>query len=232
VRRTSGAQNVTTRETKRLKEREKDKEYRRLTLNRADLHSFQSADRDEGQAQSVGRNGGSVTNEHGARFSPAHSVPSPFRQPDAAAILPVSPGRMGSWISHQVDSVFEIALVNEGRTHKHRVFEGLRVSQLAVEADGILSLAPDGVVLMLFSTAPIMLYRTQTLAGPPRVNPNATVFVFVVMGIPEARSPIPGAQSPYTAKGGGAFRVAHGGCASNALQIVGNFQTPQIRWYV
>ena len=36
VRRASGVENVTTRETKRPKEREKEKEYRRRTLTRAD----------------------------------------------------------------------------------------------------------------------------------------------------------------------------------------------------
>jgi hypothetical protein len=36
VRRASGVENVTTRETKRPKEREKDREYRRRTLTRAD----------------------------------------------------------------------------------------------------------------------------------------------------------------------------------------------------
>jgi hypothetical protein len=198
VRRASGVQNMKMRETKRPKEREKDKEYRRLTLNRADLHSFQFTDGDEGQAQSVGRNRGLVTNENGSRFSPAHSVPSLFGQPYAAAVLSMSPGKLGSRSSLQADPVYEIALVNEGRTHRYRVFEGLRVLQLAVEA----------VVLMLFPMAPVTLDGTRTLAGPPRVNPNATVFVFVVMGIPEVRSPIPAGRSPHTREEG---RISHQG---------------------
>ena len=40
VRRLSGIENVTTRETKRPKERNKDKEYRRLTLTRSDMPSI------------------------------------------------------------------------------------------------------------------------------------------------------------------------------------------------
>ena len=46
-RRTSGIQNVTMRETKRPKEREKDKEYRRLTLTRADVSFSQFQGRAE-----------------------------------------------------------------------------------------------------------------------------------------------------------------------------------------
>jgi hypothetical protein len=226
VRRISGVQNVTTRETKRPKEREKDKEYRRLTLTHTDFHSLQFADRDEGQTHFAGRNGGSVTDGHGSRFSPAHSVPSPFGQPNEAADPSISPGRQGSRGSPQADQIYEINLVNEGRTRKHRVFEGLRVSQLVVEAAGVFSLDANGVVLMLFYTAPVTLDREKTLAGPPRVNPNATVFVFVVMGIPAARSPIPEERSLDT------VREKDGGSdtSKDAFQIVGNVQASGIGW--
>jgi hypothetical protein len=227
VRRTSGVQNVTTRETIRPKEREKDKEYRRLTLNRTDFHSLQLADRDEGQAQFVGRNGGSVTNEHGSKFSPAHSVPSPFGQPNEAMVLSSSPGKLGNRNSPQADPVYEITLVNEGRTQRHRVFENLRVSQLAVEAAGVFSLDPNAVVLMLFSTALVTLDRKRTLVGPPRVNPNATVIVFVVMGIPVVRSPIPADRSPYTARGGDNFAPGTREVPRMHSKLLGTFKLPK-----
>jgi hypothetical protein len=65
-RRTSGVHNVTIRETKRPKEREKDKEYRRLTLTSADVSFSQFQGRAEvhSSPRTFGGNGRETTQSH------------------------------------------------------------------------------------------------------------------------------------------------------------------------
>jgi hypothetical protein len=81
--------------------------------------------------------------------------------------------------------VFEIALVNNGRTQQHQVYATMPVSQLVVEAARIFSLNPARLILTLASAAPETLDRGATLQEPPRVCPHATVFVFVAEVFPE-----------------------------------------------
>ncbi len=73
---------MTARENKRPKEREKDKEYRRLTLTRADVFFPLSTDRAEVQSSPVRRQGGSE--EYVSDVSPYQSVPSPFARQGAS----------------------------------------------------------------------------------------------------------------------------------------------------
>jgi hypothetical protein len=180
VRRKSGIQDVTTRETRRPKEREKDRDYRRLTLTRADfpLPSPSSTGKSTGP-------GGDVR-----EVSPVPSVPSPNgqRYGDQVSYLPGT--QRGGVVSftrepspYSSDPDFEIQLVHEGRTVRHQVYLEMMVSQLVGEAAAIFRLEARTVVLMLFSGTPANLDRARTSAGPPRVVPDATVFVFAVMGL-------------------------------------------------
>jgi hypothetical protein len=206
VRRQSGIHNVTTRETKRPKEREKDKEYRRLTLSRADFPLPQTS-----LAGKVGGAGGDGFQLGSGPFSSPFSVPSPTRQEllDGSRFSPR--GTNGGVSAEQgfpdrsdtdfrpydrgfhaggfpatredagrQDDNFWILLIHEGVTVRQHVTERMSVLQLTMGAAGHFGLEPDTVVLMLFSGAPVTLDRARTLAGPPRVLLGSTVFVFTM----------------------------------------------------
>jgi hypothetical protein len=188
VRRLSGVQNVMNRETKRPKERAKDQEYRRLTLTSTDLPLCQFTGRG-GPGGFIypspgGRNGGSIGNV--SRVSPTQSVPSPHGHRSSEG-FPLRSGQQGTR-SSGFDPVFDIALVHEGQTQRHRVHETMAVAQLVEEAAGIFSLDSRVIVLMLFTATPATLDRARDLAGPPRVGPNSTVMVFAVGSIPAERN--------------------------------------------
>jgi hypothetical protein len=137
--------------------------------------------RSEVRSSPDGRQGESE--ECASYFSPHQSVPSPFARRGASAVHQ-SPGQQRQ-IPRSPDAVFEIALVNNGRTQQHQVYETMPVSQLVVEAARIFSLNPAMLILTLASAAPETLDRGSTLQGPPRVTPQATVFVFVAEVFPE-----------------------------------------------
>ena len=81
ARRASGVENVTARETKRPKERQKDKEYRRRTLTHADNSFPILVDRTGVHAWPVGESRASYENVvHGGSLFSHQSVPSPFEQ--------------------------------------------------------------------------------------------------------------------------------------------------------
>jgi hypothetical protein len=111
VRRMSGVTNVTTRETKRPKERRKDKEYRRMTLNHSNLPQFAPPDLTRA---GFGQSSVERLNGSGRRIdaSPASSVPSPFLPKSSGG--PSSPFVGG--FQPAANSLFEIKLVHEGRT--------------------------------------------------------------------------------------------------------------------
>ncbi len=182
MRRLSGIQNVTNRETKRPKERAKDQEYRRRTLTSTDLPLCQFTGRGGSGGYAypspAGRNGGSI--EDVSRVSPTRSVPSPHGHQNSGGIQPQS-GEQGTRLSG-FGQTFDIALVHEGQTQRHRVHETMAVVQLVEEAAGIFYLDPRVVVLMLFTATPATLDRARDLTGPPRVGPNSTVMVFAVGG--------------------------------------------------
>jgi hypothetical protein len=189
VRRASGVENVTTRETKRPKEREKDKEYRRRTLTHADSSFPIFADREGVQTWPIEVSRASYENVvHGGSFSPHRSVPSPFEQrTDAvASVREMATGNgktdLGQESPRQGQG-FEVNLVHAGQTVRQLVHEDMMVGQLAIMAAGIYDLDPYTVVLLLFGMDPCTLDRMLFLRGPPRVGPNATVMVFVVPGL-------------------------------------------------
>jgi hypothetical protein len=119
VRRESGIHNVTIRETKRPKEREKDKEYRRLTLTSANPPFCQFHDRTVSGQPPTERSQGLV--KDGSRTSPAQSVPSPAGQQGATSVSTPPGDRNAGGIFFTaggrpyVDPLFEITLIYEGR---------------------------------------------------------------------------------------------------------------------
>ena len=175
VRRLSGVENITTRETKRPKERNKDKEYRRLTLDRSDLPSF---------APPVLGGLGSRPFDDGFNMGfHASPLPAPSPSPQGG-----SKGGLSGASSSGSNTSFEIRLVCEGRSVTQQVSDSLPVVYLVYEASALFGIDPDSIQLMYFSMTPVMLDRARTLLGPPRVTPNSTIFVFRFPGLPVPRN--------------------------------------------
>jgi hypothetical protein len=118
---------------------------------------------------------------------PARSVPSPHVHHGSGGFPPLSGGQ--GMRSPGFAPMFDITLVHEGQTQRHRVHETMAVTQLVGEAAVIFSLDPRTLVLMLFTATPTTLDRARDLTGPPRVGPNSTIMVFAVRGIPAERNP-------------------------------------------
>jgi hypothetical protein len=178
VRRMSGVENITTRENKRPKERNKDKEYRRLTLPSSNVPSSVPFSSDIVGAQRLSVAKAVPSNGQGGLSSSFVSTPSPSGERGGGhsafrSRTPVSP-----------TFPFEIKLVYEGRTVVCSVSERMSVFSLIQEASNAFHLDPTTVILMLFSMTPTTLDRNPTLFGPPRVAPNSTVLVFVVHSQP------------------------------------------------
>ena len=149
-------QNITVRESRQPKERQRDKDYRRATLSSAN-----------GFPITLPLSGPVDIPEQAPRLrgSPARSVPSPL---------------LGSDSSSGKSSVFEINLICNGQTVRHEVYDSMPVAQLMDEARAVFTLAQCPVILMLFGMTPSTLDQSRSLSGPPRVGANATVFVIPV----------------------------------------------------
>ncbi len=224
VRRESWIDNVKTRETKRPKEREKDKEYRRLTLTSANVPFCQFHDRTVSRSHPAERSQGLVQDVF--RTSPAQSVPSPAGQQGAtsASTPPGDRNAGGSFFTAgrrpYVDPSFEITLIYEGRQVRHEVSESLPVSSLMNDAGRIYRIDPNALILMLFSASPTILNRMLTLRGPPWVVPNSSLFVFVAANTSEGRL-------TYPAMGGERFQLDVAAVPKMHSKLLGTFKLPK-----
>ena len=176
-------QNVTQRDSKRPKERLRDKAYKArfsmgssAGINRSPPtpvyfppplggHSWPKEDGLVPSAPTVS-----------AVFSHAQFHGSPSRGSQRGAYSQAPP-----------DDPFEIMLIFEGNSVTHRVWSTMTVHQLTTEAGSIFGLDPSEIVLLLFSTVPITLQRDATISGPPRVLHGARVMVFHIPGSAFAR---------------------------------------------
>ncbi len=168
---------MTERDTKRPRDRPKDMDYRRrfsttdLPINFVLPPERHSAIRDsQSRVPSWPDNelvsgGNVVIGDLGRRgvvrdgrivFTPVPSVLSPNGTP------------------------FGIKLVHMGQKVLHQVRDRTLVSRLAEEAGAILGLDPEFIVLMICTPSPEILDKRATLAGPPRVLSNASVYVCFV----------------------------------------------------
>jgi hypothetical protein len=157
VRRLSGVENMTTRETKRPKERNKDKEYRRLTMTRSDMPPV---------VPPVSESVGARVLDNGS-LRQFYASPTPVPSPSSSG----QPGGPQTHFSGEPLSSpnlpFTIQLVCEGRSVSQQVTERLPVVYLVYEASAIFGINPDDIQLMYFSMFPTMLDRASTLSGPP-----------------------------------------------------------------
>ena len=182
-------QNVTERDTKRPRDRPKDMDYRRrFSISDLPVNFIPPPERHSAIRESQSRvpswpdneraSGGNVViSDLGRRgvvrdgrivFTPVPSVLSPNGAP------------------------FGIKLIHMGQEVLHQVRDRTLVSRLAEEAGAIFGLDPEFIVVMICTPSPEVLDKRATLAGPPRVFPNVSVYVcFVRTGAPPNYTPPP-----------------------------------------
>jgi hypothetical protein len=113
--------------------------------------------------------------------SPSLSVPSPL-----ANLGSMSPTRR----------VFDITLIYSGRNVRHQIYDSMPVATLMEEAGGIFGLNPSHMILMLFTGTPTTLPPSGSVYGPPRVEENATVFVFMTQAVSQNNASLFRPQPP------------------------------------
>ncbi len=100
---------------------------------------------------------------------------SQFRQRSPALSVP-SPRT----IQGGTETPFSITLVFEGQSVSHRVWATMPISQLISEAGDIFGLDKHLILLVLVAAIPTPISKSSTIAGPPRILPDATVMIFVL----------------------------------------------------
>jgi hypothetical protein len=190
-------QNVTQLDSKRHKERAKDRAYRKR-------FSLGSSAPSHGTPNSVPVGGHSWPREES--YTPP--VPRPvlaFSQntnqthsqglnPDrgrSSAQGPSSP--VSDQGGSSDNSEFEITFIYEGMTVRCTVWASMSIQALHEEAARIFHMDVTEAILVLFCSVPVTL-RTGLLSGPPRISPGATILVFRVPGL-STQAHHPGAVS-------------------------------------
>jgi hypothetical protein len=167
--------NVTQRDTKRPKERSKDKAYK----SRFSLSSTVGGSAPFVAGFTTGANGQDEARKTESAETPRLSEPprqsweNGYVPPPSVVSVRVRPGASPS-------ANFEIFLTHSGDTVIHRVWNEMPISQLMSEAGSIFGLDPTEMLLVLFSSQPVSLQRGGSIMGPPRVTPGSNVMVFYV----------------------------------------------------
>ena len=176
------AQNITRRDTKRPRERAKDKVYKQR------FSMVSSADMGEHRL-GLGSHAGMVEERGGVG---SRVTPAPFGRGLLDELghhrSPVRNGELPRGPSTPDETPFAIFLTYAGKRVSHRVSDSMLIWQLTVDAGLIFGLDPDEVSLILFSGSPTSLQKNGRISGPPRVSPGSTVMVFQ---IPALRTFVP-----------------------------------------
>ncbi len=170
-------ENVTARDAKHPKERSKDRAYKaRFSLGSsvAVNGSFSSPPPMEKAGwEKTGVYSQSAVGHADLGSSPM-DYPSPadnrvpYGRTPAALVFPGTP--------------FYIRLIFEGSTVRHRVWASMSIDFLMEEVGGMFGLNSSQLILVLFTSSPTSLLRGKTISGPPRVEPDSMVMVFVNPG--------------------------------------------------
>jgi hypothetical protein len=193
--------NVTQRDTKRPKERSRDKAYK------ARFSLVSTVGRGEpllaGFTTMCGNGQGGMQKNSGAETPLS---PGPPRQSwETGYVAPPSMVGVRARASATPSADFEIFLTHSGTTVIHRVWNEMPIAQLMAEAGSIFGLDSSEMILVLFSSQPISLQRERSIMGPPRVTPGSNVMVFNVYSS--------GSNDPYvptrTASHGQGFQPPH-----------------------
>jgi hypothetical protein len=173
------AQNVTLRDSKRPKERTKDKVYKqRFSMgSSSDMVNFRPnfAFHTEVGGETAGSDPRRTPAPSGNAFGLGQDYPQMPRNTEL-------PPR-GENLTPPPGSYFDIFLAYSGDSVTHEVWSSMEISRLMFDAGSIFGISPSEIALILFCGVPTSLQRNATISGPPRVTPGSTVMVFHVPGL-------------------------------------------------
>jgi hypothetical protein len=167
-------QNVTQRDTKRAKERPRDRVYKqRFSMGGSSVPDFRSNVVFRAQADPGLTSVGKLSHKE----TPA---PSGFGYLDPGIHQSSVPPRGGS--DAYSEGTFEIFLTFSGGTIVHRVWDTMPISQLTFDAGILFGIDHQDLTLILFSGSPgpTSIPRAGKVSGPPRILPGSTVLIFCV----------------------------------------------------
>jgi hypothetical protein len=183
--------NITQRDSKRPKERSRDKAYKNRFSSSSIPSTYGSPDAAPPPQPPTG--GFSWPRDGRQPASTPPLVGVVWGQGSFSGQAP--PSGMGGGTGQRVqDPSFEVHLIFEGTMVSFRVWPAMAVQQLILEAGRIFGLDPNDIILVLFSSVPTTLCRDGFIHGPPQVNPGARIMVFNVPGAPAHSHPHNGGQ--------------------------------------
>ncbi len=159
---------MTQRDSKRSKERTKDKAYKQRfsMVSSTDMAEFRPSPAFQTITPAPSRLGG--IGFPGSSWSPLMTGTGGPTQPGSTLM------------SSPANGTFEICLIYSGAQVVHRVWDSMLISQLCMDAGSVFGLNQHELILVLFTGSPATLQRGATIVGPPRVTPGSTVMVFHV----------------------------------------------------
>jgi hypothetical protein len=230
----SVVRNVTIRDSKRLKPRSRDDDYkRRMSISPSAMpylaHPSPGGANYSSPNTGIGNVGTSREyqggNEHAStggdwvRTGPGWGNNNPG--------LPNSIPPTNRGTPSPGSGSFEITLIYEGHRIGHRVTEHMPVVQLIGEAAALFHLHASDVLLLLFGIHPRTIPRENRLSDPPRVENGATVMVFTIIQPRQQGGYLPPAQPAAL---GNQFLLAPGpgtGMFNAGSKMLGNFKLPK-----
>ena len=212
--------NITQRDTKRPKERLRDKAYK----NRFSLSSTVEG----GAPFLTGFAGG--CGQNGARKTEGAETPRlpelPRQSWENGFVQPPSVVGVRARTSATPSADFEIFLTHSGNTVIHRVWNEMPISQLISEAGSIFGLDSTEMLLVLFSSQPVSLQKERSIMGPPRVTPGSNVMVFYVHS--SGCTNVPYAPPTRTATHGRGFQPPyHSDLPVMSTKLLATFKLPK-----
>ena len=168
--------NVTQRDSKRPKERSRDKAYKtRFSMG----STVGASGPTHADFVTISGNGRDCVQQNGQNETPRSPGPPMQGWENGYSQMPsVVRGQVRA--SGASLGSFEIFLTHSGTTVVHRVWNEMAIAQLIMEAGSIFGLESAEIILILFSSQPLSLRRDGTIVGPPRVTPGSNVMVFQV----------------------------------------------------
>jgi hypothetical protein len=212
--------NVTQRDTKRPKERSRDKAYK----NRFSLSSTVEG----GGPFLTGFTSGCEQNDvrKSEGIETPRLPPLPRQSWENGFVQPPSVVSVRAKSSATPSAGFEIFLTHSGNTVTHRVWNEMPISQLISEAGSIFGLDSTEMLLVLFSSQPVSLQKERSIMGPPRVTPGSNVMVFYVHS--SGCTNVPYAPPTRTATHGGGFQPPyHPDLPVMSTKLLATFKLPK-----
>jgi hypothetical protein len=177
--------NITQRDTKRPKERSRDKVYKnRFSMSSSIPSNYGSPDAALPSQPPTG--GFSWPRDGRQPTSTPPLVGVVWGQDPFSGQGPPPSGMGGGTGQQQQDPSFEVHLIFEGTMLSFRVWPTMAIQQLILEAGRIFGLDSNDIILVLFSSVPTSLCRDGFIHGP---DPGARIMVFNVPGAPAPLHP-------------------------------------------